>query len=170
MKKFMSFILLLVMTVTISTTTFAETVSTGEQNIDVQAKYQDNTNNSTVYSVDISWGAMQFTYTESGDMVWNPADHTYKDSTAAEWNSNGNTVTVVNHSNADVTATFSFDVLDEYNTVNGSFDVASEKLAAGVVNGYESAAKVIAALTLKGTLSEKITDFVKIGTIKVVIS
>lgn len=170
MKKFVSLVLALVMVMSLTTTAFAATITTGDQNIDVEAKYQDNTTTSTVYSVDVSWGAMQFTYTESGAMTWNPADHTYTDSTTAGWTANGNTVTVTNHSNADVTASFAFNALDAYNTVTGSFDIASETLDAGVVGGYDDADKVVATLTLAGTLAETVTDFTKVGTITVTIA
>lgn len=171
MRKIVSFILVLVMVLSLGSTVFAAgtTIATGNQNIDVEAKYQDNTTTATVYSVDVSWGAMQFTYTESGAMTWNPVDHTYTDSTTAGWTANGNTVTVTNHSNADVTASFAFNALDAYNTVTGSFDIASATLDAGVVNGYDNAAKVTVTLSLDGTLAETVTDFTKVGTITLTI-
>lgn len=170
MKKIVSLILALAVLMTLSMTAFAATITTGDQTIDVEAKYQDNTTTATVYSVDVSWGAMQFTYTESGAMTWNPGDHTYTDSTTAGWTANGNTVTVTNHSNADVTASFAFAALDAYNTVTGSFDIASATLDAGVVDGYDAADKVVATLTLAGTLAETVTDFTKVGTITVTIA
>lgn len=167
MKKIVTLVLALSLVMSLNVTAFAATVGTGDQNIDVQGRYQDNTTASTVYSVDVTWDAMQFTYTESGSMTWNPADHTYSDSTSAGWTANGNTVTVVNHSNAPVTASFRFDALANYNTVTGSFDIASETLDAGVEGDYDAADKVTAALTLDGTLAEDVTDYTKIGTITV---
>lgn len=170
MKKIVSLILALTLVMSLNITAFATTVGTGDQDIDVKGKYQDNTTAPTIYSVDVTWGAMEFTYTESGAMTWNPADHTYTDSTSAAWVANGNTVTVTNHSNAEVTASFAFKALDAYNTVTGSFDVASETLDAGVVDGYDTADKVVATLTLAGTLAETVTDFTKVGTITVTIA
>lgn len=170
MKKRATLILALSLAMSLNITAFADTVGTGDQNIDVEGKYQDNTTTPTVYSVDVTWGAMQFTYTESGAMTWNPADHTYSDSTSAGWTANGNTVTVTNHSNADVTASFSFDALADYDTVIGSFDIASETLEAGVVGGYDTADEVTANLTLSGTLAESVTEYTRIGTITVEIA
>lgn len=170
MKKIVSLILALTLVMSLNITAFATTVGTGDQDIDVKGKYQDNTTAPTIYSVDVTWGAMEFTYTESGAMTWNPADHTYTDSTSAAWVANGNTVTVTNHSNAEVTASFAFKALDAYNTVTGSFDITSEKLDAGVVDGYDAADKVVATLTLAGTLAETVTDFTKVGTITVTIA
>lgn len=170
MKKITALILALTLAMSLNITAFAATVGTGDQDIDVKGKYQDNTTAPTIYSVDVTWGAMEFTYTESGAMTWNPADHTYTDSTSAAWVANGNTVTVTNHSNAEVTASFAFKALDAYNTVTGSFDVASETLDAGVVDGYDAADKVVATLALAGTLAETVTDFTKVGTITVTIA
>ena len=169
MKKITALILALTLVMSMSITAFATTVGTGDQDIDVKGKYLDNSTTPTIYSVDVTWGAMEFTYTESGAMTWNPADHTYTDSTAAAWVANGNTVTVTNHSNAEVTASFAFNALD-YNTVTGSFDIASETLDAGVVDGYDAADKVVATLTLAGSLAETVTNFTKIGTITVTIA
>lgn len=171
MKKLASILLALILVMSLGATAFAATtVGTGDQSIDVEAKYQDNTTSATVYSVDIAWGAMKFTYTESGAMTWNPADHTYTSATTAGWTADGNTVTVTNHSNAAVTASFAFAALDAYKTVTGSFDVASKTLEAGKVNGYDSADNVTATLTLGGALTNTVTDFTKIGTVTVTIA
>lgn len=170
MKKVTALILALVLVMSLGTTALATTITTGDQNIDVKGKYLDNTKTPTVYSVDVSWGAMQFTYTESGAMTWDPANHTYTDSTSGSWTANGNTVTVTNHSNAEVTATFAFEALADYSAITGKFDVESEKLDAGVVDGYTTADKVTATLTLEGELAETVTDYTKIGTITVKIA
>lgn len=167
MKKIVTIVLALSLVMSPSVTAFAATVGTGNQSIDVQGRYQDNTTNPEVYSVDVTWGAMQFTYTESGTMTWNPADHTYTDSTSAGWTANGNTVTVVNHSNVPVTASFRFDALENYDTVTGSFDISSETLDAGAEGDYDGADTVTAALTLGGTLAETATDYTRIGSITV---
>lgn len=167
MKKITTLILSMILALALSVTAFAATVGTGDQEIDVEGKYQDNTTVSTVYSADVTWGAMQFTYSENGSMTWNPADHTYSDNTIAGWTANGNTVTVTNHSNAEVTASFRFDALSSFSAVTGSFDIAAETLEAGVEGGYDTADEVTATLSLEGTLDENVTDFTKIGTITV---
>lgn len=170
MKKITALILALTLVMSLNITAFATTVGTGDQDIDVKGKYLDNSTTPTIYSVDVTWGAMEFIYTESGAMTWNPADHTYTDSTSATWVANGNTVTVTNHSNAEVTASFAFNALTAYNTVTGSFDIASETLDAGIVDGYDAADKVVGTLTLAGTLAETVADFTKVGTITVTIA
>lgn len=68
MKKTISVLLALVLILAMSTTAFAATIesSPGSQDIDVNAKYVDGVSAPTKYSVDVSWGAMEFTYTVSG--------------------------------------------------------------------------------------------------------
>lgn len=170
MKKLTFFILMLAMIMSLSSTALATTISTGDHDIDVEAIYQDNITMTTVYSVDVSWDAMQFTYTESGELIWDPVNHTYIDSTTGEWSAYGNTVTVTNHSNAEVTAYFDFYALDEYNSVTGSFDIPYAYLAAGELNGYDSADSVVATLTLDGALDADVVEFTKVGTITVTIA
>ena len=48
-----------------------------ETTIPVTATYSDSTQHDIIYSVDISWGDMQFTYNASPKETWNPATHTY---------------------------------------------------------------------------------------------
>lgn len=170
MKKRVAAILVWMLVLALSVTAVAETISTGDKDIDVEAKYQNSTTVGIVYSVDISWGAMQFTYTERGTKEWNPDDHSYTDSTSASWSASGNTVTVVNHSNVAVTASFAFEVLEAYNTVTGTFDVESRTLKAGAVDGYDTADKVTTKLTLNGTLAKTVTNFTKIGKIIVTVA
>ena len=167
MKKIVTLILTMTLVISMNITAFA--VGTGSQDISVKGRYLDNTTVPTVYSVDVTWESMEFTYTESGTMTWNPDNHTYADSTSGAWVANGNTVTVTNHSNANVTASFAFHALETYNTITGSFDIDSKILNAGIIGGYDNADKVVATLTLAGALAETATDFTKVGTITVTI-
>lgn len=170
MKKILALILTLTLGMSLNITAFADTVGTGDRNIAVEGKYQNTTTTLPVYSVDITWGAMQFIYTESGSKTWNPATHTYTDSITSGWTANGNTVTVTNHSNTAVTASFDFAVLADYRTVTGSFNIVSRTLGAGVEGAYAKADYVTATLTLDGTLANTVTDYTKIGTVTVKIS
>lgn len=76
-----------------------------------------------VYSVDVVWDSMEFTYTAAGEGTWNPVDHTY-DGQGEDpgWSSTSNTITVTNHSNQAVTAALTFEVEPAYSTkITGSF-------------------------------------------------
>lgn len=173
MKKILALVMSLTMTAAMGMTAFAENanIGTGNQSIDVEAKYSGGTETPTVYSVDVSWGAMEFTYAVGGTSDWNPETHEYVDNTTAQWTANGNKVSVTNHSNAGVTASFAFDALETYSGISGTFDNASVELPSAegkAVNAAELTGS--AALTLDGVLNSSMTDFTKIGAITVTIN
>src|SRR5699024_1465343 len=70
--------------------------------IDVTAKYNDGVTEPAVYSVDLAWEHMTFTYNESGTRTWNPDTHTYTDTTSAGWDKTTATIQMTNHSNVAV--------------------------------------------------------------------
>ena len=172
MKKFVFILLTLALVLVMSTTAFAETIENnpGSQDIDVSAKYVDSVSAPTKYSVDVTWGAMEFTYTVSGTKTWDPETHTYTTSTQPAWTASGNTITVTNHSNTDITASFAFSALTAYNTVTGSFSSTSLMLPTAegkAVNDAVLTGKT--SLTLGGTLASDITVFTNVGTVIVTI-
>ena len=173
MKKFVFILLTLALVLVMSTTAFAETIENnpGSQDIDVSAKYVDSVSAPTKYSVDVTWGAMEFTYTVSGTKTWDPETHTYTASTQPAWTASGNTITVTNHSNTDITASFAFSALTAYNTVTGSFSSTSLMLPTAegkAVNDAVLTGKT--SLTLGGALASDITVFTNVGTVIVTIS
>lgn len=172
MKKFITAILALTMLLSMSVTVFAAGGSAGGKGdgsstiIDVEAKYIDEATTPDVVSVDIEWGAMQFTYSESGSHEWNAANHTYEIAITSDWSASGNTVTATNHSNVSIDVGFSF-AANADSSVTGSFDIASDTLEAGVVDEYASADNVTTTLTLGGSVPSTQTSFTKVGTITV---
>ena len=76
------------------------------QSINVIAKRTDTTENNVVYSVDMKWDDMTFTYHEKSTRVWNPTDHTYSEKIIGGWDKNTADILVTNHSNADVKVGF----------------------------------------------------------------
>ena len=170
MKKFLALVLALVMVLSMATNAFATTISQGSENIDVQARYEDQTETPDVYSVDISWGPMQFTYTKTGNMVWDPQWHTYNDETTGSWSGEGNSVRVVNHSNTGVSVWLGFETMEGFESVTGYFEDTYYYLDAGVVDGYYEADEMTSTLYLDGSLENSIDYFTKVGTITVSIS
>ena len=123
----------------------------------------------TVYSVDIVWGDMAFTYTEEAG-VWNPATHETTGAGGGVWKAtspDGNKIKVTNHSNAAVTATFSYAAATGYESISGSFDKATLNLATAVDTEVSNAPSDTAELTLTGALASTVTTSTKIGTITV---
>ena len=173
MKKFVSIFLTLALFLAMNTTAFAATIesSPDSQDIDVNAKYVGGVSVPTRYSVDLTWGAMEFTYTVSGTKTWDPETHTYTTSTQPVWTASGNTITVTNHSNTDITASFAFSALTAYNTVTGSFSSASLTLPTAEGKAVNDAVLTgQTSFTLGGTLASDITDFTNVGTVIVTIS
>ena len=176
MKKGITAILALALAASLSVTAFAAEGSAvgtvpGSQSIEVRAGYQDTSATPEVYSVDISWGHMEFTYTRSGSMVWNADSHTFTDNTAAAWSADGSGITVTNHSNMPVLVSFAF-TRDTAVTeaITGSFDISSKILREGEVNKKEEADSVTSSLTLSGALASDRTTLTKIGTVRVTLS
>lgn len=178
MKKLLTLALALVMMLSVmSINAFAAetsgTVTTdgGTQNIDVSAKYQTGATTPDVVSVDIAWGAMEFTYSVGGTHDWDPAEHKYNDNTSARWTASGNTVTVTNHSNVAIKAELSFTAEAAYSGITGSFgEDATLLLATAVGTDKNAAPSDTANLTLSGTLASTVTTSTKVGTITVKIS
>ena len=73
---------------------------------DVVADY-NGTAPDPVYSVEITWGSLAFTYNAENAGTWNPDEYVYEGSTGESWTCEpgANRITVTNHSNAAVTAT-----------------------------------------------------------------
>lgn len=116
-----------------------------------------------VYSVDIIWGDMIFTYTEDYAGTWNPETHELDDVKDAYWSAdNDNSITVINHSNKAVDVKFAFeategtDIVGELTEDTVSLDSAvgtevaeapSETIYFNVVSGAIDSYQVIGEIT-----------------------
>lgn len=125
-----------------------------------------------VYNVDITWGNMAFTYTaEAG--IWDPTTHKTTGAEGGAWTvdkEGGNTITVTNHSNTDVTAVFSYAAAEGFTGISGTFDNASLALKSAVGTEVANAPKGTAALTLDGPLDSNTPANATIGTITVTLN
>lgn len=143
----------------------------GSDSQDVKATFDDSAitggEGGIVYSVDVTWESMdtfEYAVSDGGDTktyTWNPETHTYTvnggDNTMeGEWTGSG-TVTVVNHSNADVTAEATFAAESGLDGITGSFadgadngDDSSEVLATGVGRTPDGADSNQLTLTISG--------------------
>lgn len=144
------------------------------KDIDVTGTYSGTTLGGDVYSVDISWDAMAFTYAVVSGTQWNPSTHEYVSGAAPGWTSNNNTITTVNHSNVPVDVALTFTKNTELNaagdTFEGSFDKASYNLVTAESTTYDNAPRGTSALTFTGALDASHTTSVKLGTITVSLS
>lgn len=176
MKKFFAFVSALTLALSLAAVpAFAETINTaaGSSSHAVTATYDDGSGSSgggsgtIVYSVNIEWGAMEFTYTAASTGKWNPDTHQY-DTNDASWSSgNTNTVTITNHSNAAVTATLSYSPEAGFEGISGTFDKATINLATAEGTSVENAPTETARLTLTSELASTTADNTTIGTVTV---
>lgn len=178
MKKKTALVLTLAMVFSLAPlSAYADTITAGggTASHDVKATYRADSSGGaggTVYSVDIAWGDMAFTYTaEAG--IWDPAKHAYTGAEGGAWTvdkDGGNTITVTNHSNADVTAAFSYAAAEGFTGISGSFDKESLALKTAVGTEVANAPSGTAALTLTGALGSDTTANTTIGTITVTLN
>lgn len=171
MKKYVIFLLAGIIMSSVSITAFAQT-STGEDvGTDVKAKFVDGVETPEVCSVDVSWGSMEFTYSESGKKTWNPNTHEYIYDTESGWSENGNVITVTNHSNRDVNVNFSFNAIPDYdNKIRGVFDKTSFVLKNAEGTKVNDAPKNTATLKLSGVIDKEINEYTKVGSVTITLN
>lgn len=171
MKKLISAILALSLAASFGTAAFAAVNDgTAGTDIDVNAKYVDGMAAPTVYSVDVAWGAMEFTYTVSGTKTWDAKNHGYDITSDSTWSADGNEITVTNHSNTAVKAEFGFTAIPEYDSVNGAF--SKTELTLPTAEGKATNAAELTGRTefmLSGELDRNVTAMTRVGTVTVTV-
>ena len=122
-----------------------------------------------VYSVDIAWTDMNFTYTGAGEGTWDPETHQYSGSSEGAWTASDDSITVTNHSNAAVKATASYQAETGYESTTMTFGNNEATVATAVGTEVDSAPSATITVTPGGTLAESANGG-KIGTITVSIA
>lgn len=190
MRKVFTIVLALILAMGLSTSSFAatspQTITSLEDgaktvDIDVTGTYVGSNSTREVYSVDVEWGAMSFTYSDGSSTIWNPKTHTYETLSNVGWTADGNTVTVTNHSSLPVDVEFSFVKnvdMDADSTYTGKFtepndentEIKTVQLARATAGTEQSnAPNKIAALKLDGTFSEAHKDEMSTNLGKIVV-
>ena len=172
MRKALSLALALVMIMSLSITAFADEtgVTAGSYNTDVTGTYVEGTTSSgTVFSVDIVWTGMNFTYNAEKAPVWDTENHTYSESTPAYWEGEG-TIKVTNHSNTRISATPAYTKETGYESAEITFD--ADKLVLMSAEVSNAAVSKTITVTPDGSLPaiSNETNSAKIGTITVTIA
>lgn len=172
MKKVLSTMLTLALLSLMSVTAFAAspiTANGSSDSVAVKGTYIAGGTAATVYSVDIAWGSMEFTYTDASSGTWNPANHKYDGAVPAAWScaADANKIEVKNHSNTAVAVQFSYASESGYSNIVGTFSDAKLNLASAVETDPLNAPSGSATLSLDGALSTETVEKTKIGTVTV---
>ena len=168
MKKFAVVALALMLMATQLVLASAEGL--GNRTQDVKAKYSGGAAEPEVYSVDVTWGKMEFTYSVGGTRTWNPATHLYDENVTAGWTEDGNGITVVNHSNAEVNFAFTAQDAAGFEAIALNFDTPPAILPRAVHTTYAAAPAHTITVTPSGALTDDTTAGTVIGTITVTLS
>ena len=172
MKKITTLLAAAALTCAMGTTAFAadqDGVETGDYTADVKGTYQAGGSGVVVYSVDIAWTDMSFTYTGAGEGTWNPETHQYSGSSEGAWAASNDSITVTNHSNAAVKATASYQAETGYESTTMTFGNNGATVATAVDTTVQNAPSATITVTPGGTLAESANGG-KIGTITVSIA
>lgn len=153
MKKLVSLTLALALILSLSATAFASDLG-GSQ--DVTAKYEKTETEDPIHSVELNWGDLTFTYSETSKKTWNPNTHTYDTETTGNWDKTEANITVINHSNVKVAVAMSLKAV-EGTGVEVQLTGGNDTLAAGVENDVDGAASVTGTLKISGTPNDTVT-------------
>ena len=135
----------------------------------VNGRYHANSTVETVYSVDVAWDSMEFTYTVDSEGTWDPTTHRVDGASEGRWSGDGD-VKVTNHSNAKVNVAVTYAAEDSYSDITGSFSNGSFQLATAEGTQVDSAPNQTATLTLSGELDKSVDTSTKLGTATVTIT
>ncbi len=175
MKKFCSLALVLALLLGLSVSVFAaETANmnnTGSQEIVVSGIYEVGDESDVVYSVEITWENMLFTYKGESEKEWNPQTHKYEESSKASgWVGDGSTITVTNHSNAFITLNCGYAPVESFPDINMDFTYScyapSEDPIGFVYSAEVDNKEQTTSINVKpnGVLSSSTTDETTLGT------
>ena len=142
---------------------------TGSYSAEVKGTYNAGSSGAVVYSVDIAWTDMSFTYTGAGEGTWDPETHQYSGSSEGAWTASNDSITVTNHSNAAVKATASYQPETGYESTTMTFGNNEATVATAVDTTVQNAPSATITVTPGGTLAESANGG-KIGTITVSIA
>ena len=132
MRRFGILLLTVAMICALSVSAFAagsvtvDSLTEGLPTLDVRATYSQGSPD-VAYSVDISWGAMQFKYTVEAD-TWDEENHQWIVNNNGEWSvvDNSNWINIENNSSTAVKATFTYVPKAGYEVITGAFTLEEE--------------------------------------------
>lgn len=143
----------------------------GSDSADVTGTYAEGTSSIPVYSVDIAWEGLSFTYNGGNEGTWNPDTHQYDGSTEPGWADDEGIITITNHSNVAVTALSTYEAEAGFESADMKFSNPSLMIGSADNGADGEAGNPVTeeiTVTPTGTLPEG-TDGEVIGHITVTI-
>ena len=131
MKKIISLILALVLVISLGFVVCATDTASGigEYAANVTGSYvPGTTSGATLFSVEIQWEDLEFTYHAELAGEWDAENHVYLPNTPAYWEGKGK-ITVTNHSNAKISATPKYTAAQGYADAAMTFSPAALNIA-----------------------------------------
>ena len=143
-----------------------------DKSADIKATYQAGKENTdTVYSVDVKWGSLEYTYSSGVTKSWDPTTLKYKETSGtSSWTcqQGADQITVTNNSNADITASLTYGKTDS--NITGTFTNSKIGLKSAEGTNVGESPSETTTLSLKGALSDTTAEKKEIGNVTVTIS
>lgn len=143
-----------------------------DSSADIKATYQAGKENTdTVYSVDVKWGSLEYTYSSGVTKSWDPTTLKYKETSGtSSWTcqDGADQITVTNNSNADITASLAYAKTDS--NITGTFTNSKIGLKSAEGTSVGESPSETTTLSLKGALSNTTAEKQEIGNVTVTIS
>lgn len=173
MKKAIAAALTLTLSLSMGTAVYAEGGSMpASSSADIKATYQTGkVKNDAVYSVDIEWGDLAYTYNSGKIKTWNPTELKYeiKENTTPTWScaEGADKIKVTNNSNVGVTAKLSYS--SEHTLVEGTFDHAKINLKSAEGTEAGKGPSGVATLALTGGMNESDSPASELGKVEITV-
>lgn len=168
MKKIIAATLALTLSMSMGNFVYA----TDNNSADIKATYQaGKENTATVYSVDVEWGSLEYTYSSGVTKSWDPTTLKYKEASGtSSWTcqDGADQITVTNNSNADITASLAYAKTDS--NITGTFSNSKIGLKSAEGTNVGESPSGTTTLSLKGALSDTTAEKQEIGNVTVTIS
>ena len=165
MKQILSTLLAIAMLFSLSLSAFSASVPEGDES-NIKVSYsQGETDPDIIYSVQITWGSLEFNYESGLVKTWNPNTLKYEITPQAgispAWTpvtAGGDQITVINHSNTAINASVSY-TKNAQNGVDGTVQNGTLRLPTAVGTDIDNPPTATATLTLSTqNLPESFTE------------
>ena len=143
-----------------------------DKSADIKATYQAGKESTdTVYSVDVNWGSLEYTYSSGVTKSWDPTTLKYKETSGtSSWTcqEGADQITVTNNSNADITASLAYAGTES--NITGTFSNSKIGLKSAEGTSVGESPSETTTLSLEGALSDTTAEKKEIGNVTVTIS